>query len=92
MPAQSEKYVLLRLALFLAGVLCSCIVPALHAQTGSIDWFTVDGGGGVCTGGVYGVNSTIGQADAGEPMTNGLYALTGGYWALPVAMPRASAE
>lgn len=56
-----------------------------HAQF-SIDWHTIDGGGGTSTGGVYTVNGTIGQSDAGGPMTNGQYSLMGGFWALPRAV------
>jgi hypothetical protein len=56
------------------------------AQSYSIDWFTIDGGGGTSTGGVYSVSGTIGQPDAGGPMTNGQYSVTGGFWALPTAI------
>ncbi len=56
------------------------------AQTYSIDWFTIDGGGGTSTGGVYSVSGTIGQPDAGTAMTNGQYSVTGGFWALPQAI------
>lgn len=52
----------------------------------SINWFTIDGGGGTSTGGVYSVSGTIGQPDAGGPMTNGQYSVTGGFWALPTAI------
>jgi hypothetical protein len=52
------------------------------AQTYSIDWFTVDGGGGTTTGGVYAVSGTIGQPDASGAMTGGNFSLTGGFWAL----------
>lgn len=52
-----------------------------------MDWHTIDGGGGTSTGGVYAVSGTIGQPDAGGPMTNGQYSVTGGFWALPVAVP-----
>ena len=57
-----------------------------HAQSYSIDWFTIDGGGGTSTGGVYSVSGTIGQPDASGPMTNGQYSVTGGFWALPFAV------
>jgi len=50
-----------------------------HAQPFAIDWFTIDGGGGMSTGGVYSVNGTIGQPDAGE-MSGGQYSLVGGFW------------
>ena len=36
------------------------------AQSYQIDWFTIDGGGGTSTGGVYSVSGTIGQPDAGD--------------------------
>jgi len=52
----------------------------------AINWHTIDGGGGTSTGGVYRVSGTIGQPDAGGPLTNGPYALTGGFWALPQAV------
>jgi len=54
----------------------------LSAQTYSADWHKVAGGGGVSTGGVYSVNGTAGQHDAGGPMTGGPYSIMGGFWAL----------
>jgi len=54
----------------------------LNAQSYSIDWYKVSGGGGTSTGGVYSVSGTIGQHDAGGPMTGGSYSLTGGFWAV----------
>src|SRR5271157_3181055 len=53
-----------------------------HAQSYSIDWYKVSGGGGASTGGTYQVSGTIGQHDAGGPMPGGNYSLTGGFWAL----------
>jgi hypothetical protein len=52
------------------------------AQSYSIDWYKIAGGGGTSTGGVYSVSGTIGQHDAGGPMTGGGYSLTGGFWSL----------
>jgi len=52
-----------------------------RAQSYAIDWFTIDGGGGTSTGGVYSVSGTIGQPDAGI-MSGGNYSLTGGFWSL----------
>jgi hypothetical protein len=66
---------------FLCSVLC---LPAL-AQF-AVPWHTIDGGGGTSTGGVYSVNGTIGQPDAGGPMTNGPFSLTGGFWVLPTLL------
>ena len=53
--------------------------PSLMAQQYAIDWFTIDGGGGTSTGGVYSLSGTIGQPDAGR-MTGAGYALDGGFW------------
>ncbi len=60
------------------------------AQNYSIDWSTIDGGGGTSTGGVYAVSGTIGQPDAGT-MSGGPFTLTGGFWALPVAVQTSNA-
>jgi len=59
------------------------LIPALgFAQSYTIDWYKVSGGGGTSTGGTYSVSGTIGQHDAGGPMTGGSYSLTGGFWSL----------
>lgn len=56
------------------------IGPSLaHSQSFTIDWYTIDGGGGTSTGGVYSVSGTIGQPDAGT-LTGGPYTLRGGFW------------
>jgi len=55
------------------------------AQNYSIDWFTIDGGGGTSTGGVFSVTGTIGQPDAGH-MSGGNYTLDGGFWGIVAAI------
>jgi hypothetical protein len=50
------------------------------AQPFSISWWKVSGGGGTSTGAVYSVSGTIGQHDAGGPMTGNGFAVTGGFW------------
>jgi hypothetical protein len=57
------------------------VCPCAHAQTYSIDWYKVAGGGGTSTGGVYSISGTIGQADAGK-MSGGTYTLDGGFWGI----------
>ena len=52
------------------------------AQSYSIDWYKISGGGGTSPGGTYQVSGTIGQPDAGGAMTGNGYSLTGGFWAL----------
>lgn len=70
----------------IAAIFIALLALTSHAQTYSINWHTIDGGGGTSTGGVYSVSGTIGQPDAGGPMTNGQYSVTGGFWALPTAV------
>ena len=55
---------------------------AVSAQPYSIDWYKVSGGGGTSTNGQYSLSGTIGQHDAGGPMSGGTYSLTGGFWAI----------
>ena len=55
---------------------------AANAQSFSIDWYKVSGGGGTSTGGVYSVSGTIGQHDASPAMNGGNFSLTGGFWSL----------
>jgi hypothetical protein len=69
------KIVLLSLAL-------TALVSRSQAQTYSIDWYKIAGGGGTSTGGTYQVTGTIGQPDASGAMSGGQYSVTGGFWAL----------
>lgn len=48
----------------------------------ALDWFTVDGGGGASTGGVFSVMGTVGQPDAGERHAGGSFWVRGGFWSL----------
>ena len=74
------------------ALLFGLLLPAFsQAQSFSVDWSTIDGGGGTSTGGVYAVTGTLGQPDAGGPMTGGNYSLTGGFWALPTAVQTTNA-
>ena len=61
-----------------------------QAQTYTVDWFALAGGGGTSTGGVYTVSGTIGQPDAGH-LSGGSYTLDGGFWGIigAVQMPGA---
>lgn len=63
------------------GSLVLAATPAF-AQSYSIDWYKIAGGGGTSSNGQYIVSGTIGQHDAGGPMTGGNYSLTGGFWSL----------
>ena len=68
-----------------------CVAFHAQAQTNyAIDWFTIDGGGGISTGGVYAVSGTIGQPDAGR-MSGGNFTLDGGFWSVIAAIQTAGA-
>jgi hypothetical protein len=67
-------------------LLAALLVPTIgEAQSYSIDWFKIAGGGGTSTGGVYAVSGTIGQPDAGA-MSGGNYSVAGGYWGIFAAV------
>ena len=70
-----------RLAL-LAGFIILHSAFCLSAQSYTVDWYKIAGGGGTSTGGTYQVSGTIGQPDASGPLTGGNYSVTGGFWAL----------
>jgi hypothetical protein len=46
----------------------------------TLDWHTIDGGGGRSAGGAFELTGTIGQPDASTPLAGGPYQLTGGFW------------
>jgi len=52
------------------------------AQSYSISWYKIAGGGGTSSNGQYAVSGTFGQADAGATLSGGNYTLTGGFWSL----------
>lgn len=68
--------------LILFCLLASGFCLPAWAQQYSIDWYKIAGGGGTSTNGQYAISGTIGQHDAGGPMTGGAYSLTGGFWAI----------
>src|SRR5215471_13852030 len=75
----------MRIVILKAACLLVLSGAAADAQTYSIDWFTIDGGGGTSTGGVYSVSGTIGQPDAGR-MSGGNFTLDGGFWGIIAAV------
>lgn len=59
------------------------LIPTISfAQSYSIDWYKIAGGGGTSTGSVYSVSGTIGQPDAGGAMSGGNFSVSGGFWSL----------
>ena len=82
------KFSSVRLTLALVLLL---LVPAALAQTGdgyNLAWFTVDGGGGASSGGLYTLSGSVGQPDAGV-LAGGSYTLAGGFWVAPSPLPNA---
>ena len=71
----------LPLPLLLAALCASTVLAADY----SIDWFTIDGGGGTSTNGQYSLTGTIGQPDTGA-MTGGNFTLQGGFWGVIAAV------
>jgi hypothetical protein len=71
------------------GLLALSLVAA-NARNLAVDWFTIDGGGGTSTGGVYSVSGTIGQPDAGH-LSGGNFTLDGGFWGIIAAVQTAGA-
>jgi hypothetical protein len=64
-------------------LLFGLLTPAFsQAQSYTVDWHKIAGGGGTSSGGAYQVSGTIGQQDAGTAMTGGSYAMTGGFWSI----------
>ena len=45
----------------------------------SIDWYTIDGGGGTSSGGSYVLTGTIGQPDASSSQGD-VFIIMGGFW------------
>ncbi len=78
---ESRREVALGLALFLWMV----GLGGALAQNYTLDWSTIDGGGGTSTGGVFTVSGTIGQPDAGS-MSGGNFSLDGGFWGIIAAV------
>jgi hypothetical protein len=61
------------------------ITSLAHAQSYSIDFWSIDGGGGTSSGGSYTLSGTVGQPDAGK-LTGGNYTLEGGFWGVIAAI------
>jgi hypothetical protein len=77
--------------LWIAFVLLWLAASAVQGETiYTIDWSTVDGGGGTSTGGVYSASGTIGPPDTGG-MTGGSFSLEGGFWEVVAVVQTPSA-
>jgi len=77
------RFKITRRKLAVLGVALALLAGTLSAApsgTFSIDWWTVDGGGGASSGGDFTLSGTAGQADAGA-LAGGGFSLQGGFWA-----------
>lgn len=70
---------LLALVILLALFSLAGLAQAYQAAY-TLDWWTVDGGGGASNGNGYTLNGTLGQPDAGTVASGGGYTLAGGFW------------
>ena len=73
-----------RKLIFLCQWILSIIIFTVAISTASdtqyqLNWSTIDGGGGISTGGQYVLTGTIGQPDAAYS-SGGNYELLGGFW------------
>ena len=69
----------------IAAALLAGLIPfaaSAFAQSYTVDWYKVSGGGGTSTNGQYSLSGTIGQPDASLAMSGGQYSVTGGFWSL----------
>jgi hypothetical protein len=58
----------------------TAMAPASSGGSYTLDWSTIDGGGGTSSNGSLTVSGTLGQPDAGI-VAGGAYTLSGGFWA-----------
>jgi len=68
------------------SLLSLLIATASASAQYSINWFTLDGGGGQSSGGDYTLTGTIGQPDAATS-SGGAYTLQGGFWSAFAGVP-----
>lgn len=80
-PTRFNVLTFQRLNAFIGCCLFLLFATSGFAQSYSINWYKIAGGGGTSSGGQYSLSGTIGQPDASMAMTGGNYSLTGGFWA-----------
>lgn len=62
------------------AVVATALLPGAAWAQFSIDWSTIDSGGGTSSGGAFSISGTIGQPDAGGTQSGGDFDLAGGFW------------
>lgn len=82
MKRKTISITLVFITLVVALAFANAPASAKPADTYTIDWYTMDGGGTMsAVGGPYMLSGTIGQPDAGT-LNGGNYKLNGGFWGL----------
>ena len=66
--------------LSLIAFLLLAVQAVRAAGTYTLDWWTVDSGGGTSQGGTYSLSGTVGQAEPGS-LNGANYSLVEGFWA-----------
>ncbi len=77
------------LKMFAAAATCAGAASLSSAQP-SINWFTVDSGGGALAGGAFTLGGTIGQPDAFGTLSGGAFTVIGGFWTVQTRPPCAA--
>lgn len=72
-------------------LILAALLPAVSAvaQTYAVEWHKIAGGGGTSDDGTYEISGTIGQHEAGPENSDGAFAVTGGFWVVPIRANRA---
>ena len=81
--SQNSKKLLLLLILFSLLLVGSGLVTANGGL--SLDWYSLDGGGGLSVGDEYDLMGVVGQHDVGTTASGGTYELDGGFLASPAS-------
>ncbi|MBL8880504.1 MAG: hypothetical protein JNG88_15435 [Phycisphaerales bacterium] len=77
-----------RTSLSVAAIIAAAFFGQTALAQYDLSWHTIDCGGATfSTGGTFSLGGTIGQHDAGGPMTGGTFSLTGGFWPGAVSTP-----
>ncbi len=69
-----------RLTLLALGLVTVATTSSFGQARFSLDWSTIDGGGGTVAAGRWELSGTIGQHDAALPLSADEWTLSGGFW------------
>lgn len=69
----------LQLMILIAGMYAAVAEPASGSDTFELNWYTIDGGGGLSSAGGFEIRGTIGQTDT-RVISGGEFTIKGGFW------------